>query len=337
MDALTHTALDANIDSGNDCKLANSSDVLELATVSDKATKKTPVSNSTPASTTIKYAPAVNPVKGNFNLYAIGIKWKDDPGASMSSVGNAGRAAGKRYGELSNGLVKFNVIVKQVAVDYNKSAKNLPAAEKAVKKVVDAHKPNNNYSMYAIVNHGAKKFSNGGGNTAHLMGTLTRDFLHELGHCRPFGLGHSGKYDDKGKLLPYDDGTSFMGRFSSVDLTAPQLYALGWLPQNKVAEHDLSFPATDYNIENLYTQADTENLKAVYIPNGDQRPLFLSMPKVNGKFMFALHLATAGGKGTQRVTVFGNHAEYNGLSFDKISDNNGSTTIRISPATAAKK
>lgn len=336
MDALTHTALDANIDSGNHCNLSEASDVIELASISDKLTKQKPIPAIAAVSTAIKYAPAVNPVKGNFNLYAIGLKWNDDPGTSMSSVGNAGRAAGKRYGELSNGLVKFNVIVKQVKVDFNKNAKNLPKAEKQAKNVVDAHKPNNNYSIYAIVNNHAKGFSNGSGNTAHLYGALTRDFLHEIGHCRPFGLGHSGKYDDKGKLEAYGDGTSFMGRFSSVDLTAPQLYALGWLPQNKVAEHDLDSPATDYNIEILYSKADTTNLKAVYIPNGEQRPLFLSMPKVNGKFTFALHLATSGGKGTQRVAVFGNHAEYNGLSFDKISDNNGSTTIRISPAAAKK-
>lgn len=335
MEALTHTDLDPIIDAGNDCKLHEASDVLEIATVSDKASK--PINTATPASTTIKFAPAVNPVKGNFNLYAIALKWNDDPGASLSSVTSAARSTARIYKDLSNGNVNFNVVARQVKVDFNKNSKNLPKAEKQAKKVVDAHKPNNNYGIYAIVNHRAKGFSNGSGNTAHLLGTLTRDFLHEIGHCRPFGLGHSGKYDDKGKLLPYDDGTSFMGRFSSYQLTAPQLYALGWLPQNKVAEHDLDFPATDYNIEILYNKGNTDNLKAVYIPNGDQRPLFLSMPKVNGKFMFALHLATSGGKGTQRVAVFGNHAEYNGLSFQKISDNGGSTTIRISPAATSTK
>lgn len=336
MDALTHTALDSHIDSGDDCKLNEASDILEFANVSDKATKPVLATPTTTASTTIKFAPAVNPVKGNFNLYAIALKWNDDPGSSLSSVINAARSTARIYKDLSNGYVNFNVIAKQVSVDLDKNRKNLPEAEAQAKKVVDAQKPNNNYSIYAIVNHNAKGFSNGSGNTAHLYGTLTRDFLHEIGHCRPFVLAHSGKYDDTGKLLPYDDGTSFMGRFSSYQLTAPQLYALGWLPQNKVAEHDMDFPATDYNIEILYSKGDTENLKAVYIPNGDQQPLFLSMPKVNGQFMFALHLATGGGKGTQRVAVFGNHAEYNGLAFDKISDNTGSTTVRISPTSAKK-
>lgn len=284
---------------------------------------------------TIKYAPVITPVKGTYNLFCLALKWLDNPGPSLSSVTNDGHNAASVYKRLSNGYITFNVIPKEVSVNFTHSAKNVAAAEAYAKKVATV---NNNYpNIYVIFNHGARSVSTGGGDTAHLIGTLYRDVLHEVGHCRPFNLGHSGKFDANGKYLQYDDGTSFMGRFSSADLTAPQLYYLGWLPQNKVAEYDIGTPATEYNIENLDAPNTGDNLKAVLIPNPSAKNLFLSMPKVNNQFMFALHLANhtnskkQSGGGSERVQVFANTAEYDNLLFEKVSVGSGYTTVRISP------
>ncbi len=261
-----------------------------------------------------KLAPVMPPVKGKINLICIALKWLNDPGSSPASVGSSGRFTEQIYKELSGGLIDFNVISKQVDVPYNKAAKNINKAEKFAKAKVPP--PNKDRTIYVIVNHGAKGYSNAGGNTAHLYGTLKRDFLHEVGHLRPFSLGHSGAYIN-GKLEAYRDGTSFMGRFSSTRLTGAQLYLLGWLPQNKVGLFEEDDAPTDFDICPLYAKNDKPGMKVVVIPRGDLRPLYLSMPNVQGKNVLMLHLSS--GRGTQRVAVFGNRAEYGDYIFEKIT------------------
>lgn len=349
MDALAqnNTNLSANnqqiVDNQDDlnCQLsandtAETSENLTLLAGVDALTPptKTP---KTITSAPIKYAPVITPVKGTYNLYCIALKWLDNPGPSLGSVTNDGHLAAEVYHRLSGGYINFNVIAKVVSVNYTHVAKNLGAAESQAKKIATANQKNTYPNIYVMFNHGAKAVSEGGGDTAHLIGTLGRDVLHEIGHCRPFKLGHSGKFDSNGKYLQYDDGTSFMGRFSSTSLTAPQLYYLGWLPQNKVAEYDIGTPATEYNIEQLNSGGTSDSLQAVYIPRDTGKPLFLSMPKVNNQFMFALHLANhqnsnpSNGGGSERVQVFANTAEYDNLMFEKVSASPGYTTIRISP------
>lgn len=318
--------LDVNVDVNVDVKVKRGNSTVAAP---KKAVSAAPANS--PVNTTIKYAPVVEPVKGNFNLYAVALKWINNKGPSLSSVSSTGKSAANIYKNLSSGYVTFNVMPKVVAVNYTHTAKNIPAAEAEAKRKINA--PATKRNIYAMVNNHAKSVSNAGGDTAHLLGTLTRDWLHEIGHLRPFRLGHSGKYDEKGKLKAYDDGTSFMSRFSSNVLTASQLYFLGWLPEKKVAQFDATDPATDFNIQNLYAPNTGECLKAVLMPRTG-RPLFLSMPQVNGKAMFALHLATGGG--SQRVKVFSTKAEYDGLSFEKVAVNGGCSTVRISPITTKK-
>jgi hypothetical protein len=290
------------------------------------------------ANPTIKYAPVVPPVKGDYNLYCIALVWNDNKGASISKVSNAGKETARIYKKLSDGHFNLNVIVKSVKVNFNRNSKNLPAAEKVAKKAAVVGQKNKKPNLYIIVNNGAKGFSNGSGNTAHLLGTLTRDFLHELGHCRPLQLQHSGRMKD-GKFESYSDGTSFMSKFSSLELTAAQLYALGWLPENKVALHEFGFPPVEYKIEKLGSSNKGPNLKAVMIPmENNQKPLFLSMPKVNGDDLLALHQPYGGkggavGTGTKRLLVFGKAATYAGLSFQKIEETKDYTVVRIGPTT----
>lgn len=294
----------------------------------------TPPTN--PTAPTVKYAPAVKPIKGNYNLYTVGLNWTNKKGPTAAQMAVLGNNVAKRYKELSDGQFIFNPIPSSVDVKFAYKAANLPAAEDAAKKIVTVNPPNKNPNLFIIVNSGVKGFSNASGGVAHLYGMLLRDSLHEVGHLKPFRLGHSGAYVD-GVLKAYNDGTSFMSKFSSLNLTASQLYFLGWLPQKKVAQYDIGTPTIDYKIESLYAAKNTnDTVKAVLIPGtvSEQRPLYLSMPKVNNKNVFALHLSTGGG--SQRVAVFDEKAEYNNVSFEKIAEDNKFSTVRVS-SIAAKK
>lgn len=285
-----------------------------------------PVQKLNSVSAPIKYAPIQPAVKGKINLLCIALKWQDDPGSSPSSVASSGRKTEQVYKELSGGLLDFIVVSKQIEVPYNKAAKNINKAEKYAKARMP--KPKNDFrTIYVIVNHGAKGFSNAGGDTAHLYGTLARDFFHEVGHLRPFSLGHSGRYVN-GKLEAYGDATSFMGKFSSTKLTGAQLYLLGWLPENKVAQYDIGDAPTNYDVQNLFGSNSTNQVKVVLIPRPVGRPLYLSMPQIQGKPTLCLHLSS--GRGTQRVTVFGKQAQYENVLFEKIEEGQGFVTVRVS-------
>lgn len=308
-----------------DCDLVNTLDDVEETDVAVDDTLASKDVGSVMAFTAIKYAPVLPPVKGNINLYAVAMVWLNDPGASLGSVTGAANKTAQIYKELSNGLLKFKVIPKRIKVSYNKAPKNIHKAEQQAKAIIKA--PRDEKNIYAMVNHRAKGYSNAGGDIAHLMGTLTRDFCHEIGHLRPFKLGHSGAYKD-GKLKAYDDGTSFMGRFSSTRLTGAQLYLLGWLPENKVAQYDIGDNPTDFNVCSLFAGNGGDSVKVVLVPRGERRPLYLSMPQIQGKPTLCLHLSS--GRGTQRVAVFGTQAQYEGVTFQKVAEGDGFVTVRVS-------
>ena len=279
-------------------------------------------------STPIKYAPVIPAVKGHYALYCLVIKWLDNPGTPFDHASNACHQMAAIYKDLSSGSLIFNVTAREVPVNLAHSAKNVNAAEVIAKRTIGNPSP---LHVYAIFNGGAEGASHGAGDTAHLLGALTRDVCHEVGHCHPTDLGHSGKYsnnDGTGKYLQYDDGTSFMGRFSSSKITALQMYLLGWLAADKVAQYDLGDVPTDFNVQNLFGGDIAGAVKAVLIPNALGRPVYLSMPQVNGKALLAIHLSA--GKTSQRVQVFANQATYAGLSFVKIADGNGFVTVRVS-------
>lgn len=313
---------------GDDSEMHSSEDAIE--DITEALPMDDSPSDMHPSSLTVmpvKYAPVIPPVKGAYTLFCVILKWLDNPGENVNSASNATHQAAAIYKELSGGDLIFNVVVKQIHVSFNHNAKNLNAAEKQAKAAIG--NPQGPH-VYAIFNNHVQNFSHGAGDTAHLLGTLTRDVCHEVGHCHPTGLGHSGKYNANGKLLPYDDGTSFMGRFASNKLTGAQLYLLGWLPENKVAQYDIGSGVADFNIENLFVSNAGDNLKVVLIPRTTGRPIYLSMPQINGKPLLAIHLSA--GRGTQRVAVFANKATYAGLSFVKIADGQGFVTVRINAA-----
>lgn len=330
-------------ESHENCHLDGADTEIEILVPQDimedvKTTTKLAASPS--VNSTIKYAPAVAPVKGNYNLYCIALVWNDNSGPDFKKLTASGENTAQIYKKLSNGNFNLNLIVKSIKVDFNHNAKNIPAAEAQAKKIAVVDQKNKNPNLFIIVNNGARKFSNGSGNTAHLFGTLTRDFLHELGHCKPLLLEHSGRIMPDGTFASYSDGTSFMSKLNSLQLTAVQLYTLGWLPENKVALHEFGFPPVEYKISKLSAPNTGDSVKAVMIPVEGQKPLFLSMPKVDGNDMFALHQPYgdkgAVGTGSKRLLVFSNAATYVNLSFQKVSETKDYTVVRIEPVKPPK-
>jgi hypothetical protein len=308
-----------------DCELDDSINTDETDVVVDADSD---IKLAAKIATVTKYAPVLPPVKGSINLYAVALVWLDDAGADLNSVKGAGNKMAAIYKNLSNGYITFKVIAKRIKVDFNKAPKNISKAEKQAINTIGVTPSDKN--IYAIVNHNAKKFSNAGNHIAHLQGTLTRDFCHEVGHLDPFSLGHSGAYKN-GKLEPYGDGTSFMGSFASDKLTGAQLYLLGWLSQRAVAQYDLGDAPTNFNIESLFADKPSDNVKVVLIPRGANRPLYVSMPQIQGKPTLCLHLSS--GRGSQRVAAFGNKAEYQGVLVQKVATGDGFVTVQISTTT----
>lgn len=295
-------------------------------------------SAKTDASTKIKYAPVQKPVKGQYELGCIGIVWSNGkkPKGSISSMGNA---VAKTTRELSGGLATFKVTAKSIRVPYMPARKNLNKAEDYVKRALNKS-AGHSFDIYDIVNSNVKKYSNAGGDTAHLQGTLIRTALHETYHLRPFKQGHAGRILPNGKLDAYGDNLSFMGRFPTNRLNAPELWNLGWPDApNKTAQYDIGDPATQYKMEQLFFRKPSENITGVLIPRKVGRPMFLALYTTKEKgakkseAQFGLHYFTtgpSGGIGTQRIKMFKDHVSYDGVTIKKVSTGTNYSTIEVS-------
>ncbi len=295
-----------------------------------KQKQVTPKANNTQDATAakpIKYAPAVKPIAGTYNLYCVALVWQDNPGPEMSKLVSAAMDAASTYKQLSNSKLQFKVIPKIIKVDYKHLEKNLASAEKQAKESIlrDTKEANN---IFIFNNNRMREYSYGLNDEIHLSESDPQTVRHELGHCAPLKLGHSGKYENN-TYDPFGDTTTMMGGYDSRSLTASQLYFLGWLPQNKVALHTRQQQAREYNIEKLSSKKVNNCVKVILIPRNDNSRLFLSMPKVNDKFIFALHLANGGS--SQLITTFEQQSVYEGMTFKRIVNSNGGTSIRVSP------
>lgn len=307
-----------------DCELDTLPDAAEIVT--DSLGDEPPTAPIMARLSSSNYAPVMPTVSGQYTLYCLVLKWLDNPGEDVNSAKRACEKAAQAWKRLSNGALTFNVVTKVVKTGLTHAKRSLNQAEQMAKKSVDASK----LHIYAIFNNNLTSANHGNGDTAQLKASLVRNVLHEMGHCRPTLLGHSGKYGENGVLDPYGDGTSFMSRYPTDKLTAAQLYLLGWLPQDKVALYTPTDITTAFKMQSLYGDDVAGTVKAVLIPRGDdKRPLYLSMPQINGKARFCLHLAQD--RGTQRVAVFGNQARYEGLLFQKMDEfKDGYAPISIS-------
>lgn len=273
------------------------------------------------------------PLKANIDMCCIALIWKDakPPKGSLSLMGNS---VANVTADLSAGNTTMKVTCYNIEVPYNKAKKNLYKAEDYAKRVADK-KHGRPFDRYSIVNGNVRDYSNAGGDTAHLQSMNIRTALHENYHLSPFSLEHAGAIVD-GKLDPYGDSLSFMGRYPTLKLNAPQLWALGWpgVP-NKTAIFEENDMVLRYNLEPLYYRKPSDNLTGVYIPR-QFRDMFLAQYLVKFKGdkearkLFALHFMTNGGKGTQRIVMFSNQATQEGLTFKKIAEGENYSTIEIS-------
>ncbi len=287
----------------------------------------------TPPATTIRFAPVQPPVTANIDLACISLNWQDKQGPTLGQMTNVANHIANTYANMSNGAVKFNTLAKVVNVNLAHKPSNLAEAEKQAKAAVNTgrKKP---FDMYMIVHSNVRSYSNANGGVGHLKSTLIRTALHETGHLKPFSLTHTGSYDAKGVYQQYADCSSFMGSCSTFNLNAPQMWALGWLPKNKVAQYELTDPTMEYKLEPLSTTKATSAVKAIRIPLKDE-DLFLSAYSAsyaNNKLI--LHNRV--NRGTKRVIpLFNNKAEYKGLIFERIAINGAESTIRVSQNSTA--
>lgn len=297
-----------------------------------------------PANYSFKFAPEVTPIQGTFDVACIALKWLDNVGTEERRVKNLGNAVANTYNKLSNGLIKLNVTAQKVPVNFKHTAKNLPQAEAAAKKFVNAAKTTKgNYDFYLIVNNGVKARSNAGGDTAHLLNTLILTGNHELGHLAPFKLEHAGVLAG-GKVVSSKDSYSFMSNYGS-GLTSPQLRNCGWLPK-QVAQYEEGSPQIDIPMEYLNERATPGFVKAVRIPAaGGGKDLYLSIVQQKDKNIFALHQSYGtnnndgsskdGGGGSIRVGLFGTKFQFRNLVFTKVIEDGNKAVVRIATSTIA--
>lgn len=301
-------------------------------------------SQDSAVSATFTYAPYVEPVADNRTLACVAIKWQDNPGASVTAVTNCCNATARNFRRLSNNQMNFRAVTFGIAVPYTHSPENVGHAQTFVKKaLVSKGIKNDGHTTYAIVNNNAAKGSHTNGITSSIMNPLITTFYHEVGRSDPIHLGSSGGRLANGKYDYQGDGTSFMSRFSSGDLTAIQLYYTGWLKNTQVAYHtDLSATA-DYPIQSLLAN-DNTSLKGVLIPIAPGKTLMFSRPtgKKTGVTNMLHQNCCPGGdgavnRGSRKIGSFGQQMQYEGLNFEQISTDGEEATIRISPVSVKLK
>lgn len=126
--------------------------------------------------------------------------------------------------------------------------------------------------------------SNAGGGNANLVGTLKRDFAHEVGHLIGLKHGHSHNAET-GEFKEYGDGTTIMGVSGSYNYSVPQLHWLGWTQKSDIVQLDANALNNGGSLEVTLRPVDKNEisnsptpLAYVYDLNNDRR-LFISIPQ----------------------------------------------------------
>lgn len=298
----------------------------------------------------IEYAPQKPVKRGTRELAVVRIGWSSGFTNSIGSASKAGRTVANNYERLSGGVFKIVPKAYNLPVPWPNSYKNVKAATSRAKGRFKS-------DWYAILTGSATGVSHAGGNTAVLLspGAIT----HEVGHL--IGLGHANRFEldkkFKGKPgttgtdgLELDlkyfkgngsaDGSSVMSTFGSSQLTAPQLYSLGWLAQNQVALHKADGPAKTYNLQLLTSAYQPGYVKSVLIPGPENegRDIFLSAIRIkergkgkdNGtRPALTLHL---GNPGSMRVTTFGaKPLSFRGVTFEAKERDENNFVVEVRP------
>ena len=196
---------------------------------------------------------------------------------SMGSIKSSGRWLANFLKTASQGQLRVNrhrAITKEVAVGTCKEAK------------AEANTIDDTGVLFTVrvFPKGLCRSSNAGKRNANLVGTLKRDFAHEVGHL--LGLKHGNKLNQKtGKVEGYKDPSTFMGRYSSQNYSIPQLHWLGWTKKEDVVQLDSEILESGGVVEVQLRPIDKNSesssdipLAYVYDLPNNQR-LFISMPK----------------------------------------------------------
>lgn len=274
-----------------------------------------------------KLMPDRPPKVGTLKVGFIGLHFLGQPRPSVTPLKNIANKCRKAYGNISSGDIIFETEAKVIDVNYVKSRKNLRKAERSAKKQMGYK------NLYAICNYKTKGTSTGAGNTAHVIGLNTRDYYHELGHCRPWVWAHAGRYRMKvvGKgrhkrkvrvYEAYGDGTSFMGRFPCSVVNLPQAYDAGFL-NGQVALHERGDGEIVYPFRTLYSKHKDGYFQGVSIPGSDfgsESDLFVGTATKKDETFFAFYLRNPGKghSGSAMDGRFTQHGEYGGFDFDVV-------------------
>ncbi len=281
----------------------------------------------------VKYAPFVEPIKIDGNLYCIALNWQNE--SPKGNIQYMGARVADTYKKISNELTTFRVVAKTVKVNYDASKKNLGKAEKyaieAVLKADGNHKKGPN-DYFLIVNGIHGSHTSISRHICHLGNMLISTANHENGHS--LGLLHSNVKTTNPKEGSSRDGTSFMSIYSSSNLTVSQSYYMGWR-NGMVALYDFPKKVT-YRIQKIDAPLKEGNLKAVMLSplaenEASQKSLFLSWPKFKDGYHLTIH-STYGGKnlGSIREKVFGSQIEYQGFIIEKTAEDDEFITVDVS-------
>jgi hypothetical protein len=282
------------------------------------------------------FAPVISPIAATKKLICVSLKWTDNTGADLDAVRNSGNDTATNFKRLSNNQFNFTSSAYSISVPFAHAQANVaPAVANAKKQLTTKGIIQDGSLIYAMINNDAGTFSHSGGDTSNILNTLTTTFYHEIGRTNPMALGSSGAFVN-GVYEDQADGTTFMSHFASNNLTASQLYYLGWLSQTQMGLCDPSTGTQEFTVYNLGGAIGTPNLMAVMMNDSvSAKPLFVSRPTfADGSISWALHIPSSGNnKGSERIEVFGKTATYQGLTFTEISSDTTTATIQISKAT----
>lgn len=126
--------------------------------------------------------------------------------------------------------------------------------------------------------------SNAGNGKANLVGTLKRDFAHEVGHLLGLKHGHS-RNPNTGEFKEYGDGTTIMGVSGAYNYSVPQLHWLGWTQKADVVQLDADALNNGGTLEVTLRPVDKNEISnsptpLAYVHDlSNDRRLFITIPQ----------------------------------------------------------
>jgi len=282
----------------------------------------------------------IAPETGSKKLICVALKWTDKASADLESVKNCGLETKNNFKRLSKNQFNFTSMnAYTIDVPFAATPDNVDKAVSNAKEQLATKGIKQDGSLtYAFITNNVGSGSHSSGDTSIILNTLTTTFYHELGRTKPIDLGSSGAFI-KDVYEDQADGTTFMSHFASNNLTASQLYYLGWLGLTQVVSYDPSTGSKEFTIYDLGSAIGTDNLMTVMVIDGSNKPLFVSRPTfTDGSINWTIHKASSGmvagnNRGSERIAVFSKTITYQGLVFTELSSAILDTaTISISPA-----